>query len=355
MVMSVILRVLPGVGLAILCLGIAGCESGSSPSTDPGASTDVPEDIAGNLDAVVSDSDAPQTLDTGHDDSMEDAAEPGDTGHDVPIDSEVAPFEVPEFLGGDRPAAVHVPSYFDPAKAWPAIVVLHGYGASGLLQSAYLGLYDSVESHGHILIAPDGTQNTDGYPFWNAGPACCDFENSHVDDVGYISGLIREALERLPIDPARVSLIGHSNGGFMALRMACDEAGLLSGIVSIAGSMPESLACTPARPVSVLLVHGTRDTSIDYEGGLIRRVPYLGAEDLAASWAARNGCATGPVTDDKTLDYDSNIPGNETTATEWSECPGNANVVLWRMDDSTHAPVFNEDFKTAVIDLMLGW
>ena len=37
------------------------------------------------------------------------------------------------------------------------------------------------------------------------------------------------------VDPGRVCLIGHSNGGFMSHRFACDRADLVAAIVSLAG------------------------------------------------------------------------------------------------------------------------
>ena len=67
-----------------------------------------------------------------------------------------------------------------------------------------------------------------------------------MDDVGYLSGLIAEAEQTYNIDPKRVYLIGHSNGGFMSFRMACEASELITAIVSLAGSTFENPAdCQP--------------------------------------------------------------------------------------------------------------
>ena len=50
--------------------------------------------------------------------------------------------------------------------------------------------------------------------------------------------LHEEALARNPIDRERVFVGGISNGGFMALRLACAAPGLIRGIVSISGAGP---------------------------------------------------------------------------------------------------------------------
>ena len=53
--------------------------------------------------------------------------------------------------------------------------------------------------------------DSEGWPFWNATDTCCDYDGSGVDDAGYLTRLLDEALERVAIDPARVVFMGHSN------------------------------------------------------------------------------------------------------------------------------------------------
>ncbi len=45
---------------------------------------------------------------------------------------------------------------------YPLIIVLHGYGADGLLQANYLGLYSRVDNKQYVLVVPDGTIDYDG-------------------------------------------------------------------------------------------------------------------------------------------------------------------------------------------------
>ena len=41
-------------------------------------------------------------------------------------------------------------------------------------------------TEGFALAFPDGTRDSSGRRFWNATDACCNFENTPVDDVAYI-------------------------------------------------------------------------------------------------------------------------------------------------------------------------
>jgi polyhydroxybutyrate depolymerase len=337
--------------LPALCLVTAvSCSAGSAATDLPGdLPTDVPADVPGDLAPDVP-PDVPVTPDL-----------PPEATADVPLDvpADVAPDApepvLPEFLGGDRPAALYVPDDYVASRPWPLIVLLHGYSASGLTEAAYLGLPERRTSKGFVLLTPDGMVDSEGYQFWNAFDSCCNFDNLNVDDVGYLRKLIAEAASVLNIDPGRVYLLGHSNGGFMSFRMACDASDLIVGIASMAGSISTKAGdaeCTPAKPVSVLVIHGTVDDSIAY-GGETGNRPYLGAEALLQWWKNTDECTQGPTTG-ASLDVVDDLAGAETTTTGFSGCSAGARVDLWTMQGGGHIPVLTEAFKDAVLDHLLS-
>src|SRR5262245_8488402 len=96
------------------------------------------------------------------------------------------PPDRPTMLGGDRPVELKVPANLDESQRYPLVLVLHGYGASGFLQSAYFGASKLPAAGEAFVIAPDGTLDSTNKLFWNADPACCDFEHKNPDDVGYL-------------------------------------------------------------------------------------------------------------------------------------------------------------------------
>ena len=188
---------------------------------------------------------------------------------------------------------VDIPADYDVNTRYPLVVVLHGRGANGFIQSRYFGLIDRVDSKQFILVRPDGIISSEGLRIWNATPECCATtpEEASVDDVAYISGLIEEAAATYSIDTGRIGLIGHSNGGFMSFTMACEVSELVTSVVSLAGStFPDVDSCKPAnRRVSVLAVHGTADDTVPYEGAF--GIP--GALKTAERYAMLAGCDTG--------------------------------------------------------------
>lgn len=258
----------------------------------------------------------------------------------------------PTTLGGDRPARVVTPETYDGTADLPVIVVLHGYGASGLIQDTYFGISARVDSHNFIAIVPDGTTDASGRRFWNATVACCDFGASNVDDAGYLLGLLDEAEATLPVDPDRLTFIGHSNGGFMAHRLACDAPDRVGGIVSLAGAtFDDPDQCEASTSTNVLQVHGTLDSTIRYEGGDIGE-PYPSALQSVAGWAARADCAE--PADQGDDDFDRAVAGDETERLAWTGCAEDRQIGLWTMRGSSHIPSLNNTFREATVDWLLS-
>jgi polyhydroxybutyrate depolymerase len=251
-------------------------------------------------------------------------------------------------FGGDRPVTLQVPSTYDPGHAVPLLLILHGYGATGMIQEQYMGLGALVESEGILIAAPDGTVDRVGRRFWNATPACCDLFHTGVDDVGYLRGLIADIRQDYNVDPKRIFLIGHSNGGFMVHRMACDAADDIAAIASLAGATFENPAdCKPATEVSVLEIHGDADSLIFYAGGTIT-APYPGAVETVSHWQGYDHCAPGLVSAGMNLDLDGSLPGNETMLQGFAGCARGSDVQLWTIHGGGHVPALTSSFAPTV-------
>jgi polyhydroxybutyrate depolymerase len=206
-----------------------------------------------------------------------------------------------------------------------------------------------------VLVEPNGTEDSGGRRTWNATPACCaSEENKSVDDVGYLRGLIAEAVATYNIDTSRIGLIGHSNGGFMALRMVCDASELITSVVSLAGStFVDDASCKPAStPVSVLTMHGDKDEVILYEGGELFGNGYPGEQETTRRFAAHAKCNTDNPVLAPNLDVVADIDGAETTVLEYSGCAPGVDVTLWTMQGASHLP---NSWVPSAIDRVVQW
>jgi len=254
----------------------------------------------------------------------------------------------------NRPFQLHVPRSYDPATKAPLVVLLHGYQSNPARQEGYFKLAAESDRRGFLYAMPDGTKDQRGHQFWNASEACCDFYGAGVDDSSYLSRLIDAVKAAYSVDPGRVYLVGHSNGGYMAYRMACDHATQITAIVSLAGAAAtHAERCKPERPVRVLQIHGTADQTILFEGGSNGGQPYPSAAASLDFWRRHNGCGDQADTSSAPLDLDSSLPGAETAVTTYlAGCRDAGRVELWSIKEGGHIPALSANFAPAVIDFL---
>lgn len=249
-----------------------------------------------------------------------------------------------------------VPADYGSNSPAPLIVLLHGYGSSGLQQNGYMRISELVDRYGFVLATPDGTQETQGRNarFWNASEACCNFYANDLDDAAYVLAIINAVKAEYSIDARRVYLIGHSNGGFMSYKTAHAYSDVIAGIASLAGAEATTAQDAPANPVHILQIHGTADGTIAYNGGDIQGNIYPSAEETVTRWAAYNGCAAdGMVT--ATLDLDQSLEGLETTVTRYSNnCQPGGSAELWTIAEGAHIPQISQVFPEKVVEWLLA-
>ena len=249
----------------------------------------------------------------------------------------------------NRSATLMMPGGHDYSRPLPLVVSLHGHGSSGFWGAWYLDLFDSVLDNEHLLLYPNGTMNPIGNRFWNATPACCNYWDQDVDDVGWLMGLVDMAIENYGADPEGVVFVGHSNGGFMSHRLVCEQGDSIRGIVSFAGSTFDEFddSCADTGRPNILQVHGTYDWVIYYDGGYDHDFfdgeenYYPGAESTVESWANRSGCDS-DYTQTGHLDLVTPSGTNDTDMLEHLNCSDGNRVALWRINEGSHAPVFRD-------------
>ena len=256
-------------------------------------------------------------------------------------------------LGGPRPALLVLPADCDPETPIPLVLSLHGFTSHSAQHDRYFGLSQRVNDDRFALIMANGTHDPDGKRFWNATDFCCDLHNTQVDDVTYLSGLLEEAATHIAVE--RIFALGHSNGGFMSYRLACEGISGLVAIASLAGtSFSDPSRCASASPVSVLQIHGTADETVAYDGSTGEQ-EYAGAKEVALRWAALARCN---LTDPETLpplDLDQDLDGSETIRTRYrAGCRNDVTIELWTIERGSHAPHFAPDFGQRLLEWLLS-
>lgn len=175
-----------------------------------------------------------------------------------------------EHGGLERDYRVHIPPRYDARVPAPVVIVLHGGYGTGKYIQKQSRMNEAADREGYIGIYPDGIARS-----WNAGGCCGPAMERKLDDVGFIARLLDQAQGHYCIDPRRVYATGFSNGAMLAHRLACELSDRIAAIAPVSGT-PMVSSCTPKRPMSVLIFHGSKDPRSLWDGGLGDKNPNKG-------------------------------------------------------------------------------
>lgn len=207
--------------------------------------------------------------------------------------------------GQYRSFIVHVPpSAMNP----PLVVNMHGLTMTASLQQMYTGFDDIADREGFVVVYPDGLENS-----WDLMGST---------DVTFISDLIDTCVLRYGIDENRVYATGFSMGGFMSYRLACALSEKITAIAPVAGTHI-SYNCNPQRPVPVLHIHGTTDSTVSFSN----------AASSISFWAEKNGCPLNPQITDP---YPENDPISSVYKEQYTSCDEESDVILLAYEELGH-------------------
>ena len=280
--------------------------------------------------------------------SSDDDATPAPPGADTPSAELYVGVEPPTTATGDtvegslrtpdgreRTYRVYVPSSLPTTEPAPLLIALHGGLGSASQFQASSGFDEVAEANGFLVVYPDGSGlGRDGARMrtWNGGYCCGRSARDAVDDVGFIALLLDAVAEKFEVDPARTYAAGHSNGGIMSYRLACELSDRIVAVGVQAASLGVDV-CAGDAPVSLLHLHGTADDNHPIDGGEgsgVAGVDFRPAVDGLESVAAADGCDDGPV--------DARVESNpDLTVTAWGGCAPGVAVELVAVEGATHA------------------
>lgn len=220
---------------------------------------------------------------------------------------------------------LHVPPGYQPAQATALVLGFHGNGGYADGFEGYSGFSIVADREGFLTVYPQGLGDTPG---WNTGPG------DGNEDIRFVRDLLDSLETRCNIDPARVYAIGHSRGGGMANRLACNLADRIAAIGPVSGAYQDGEYCDPSRPVPIFAIHGDHDSIIPYNGFPTTGSPgayfTIGVPipQWAAAWARRNGCNPKPTI----LNDDEQV-----SEQGWENCTNGADVVLYTVKGGEHS------------------
>ena len=196
-------------------------------------------------------------------------------------------FEAP-VLGGFRIVA---PPVLKENRKYPLVMILHGHGAN---PENYVGIFERVASSlDAIVCAPYGPypipfERGHGYSWFPApwffqdllrtGTPTGDRTQRRQEielqeqsvSRSFVLAAIDHVSSQFPVDPDRVFLMGHSEGGVLAYGLALEHPDLFRGLIVVGARLRPSDA-TPeilteaAGQVEVMICHSRGDTAISFD------------------------------------------------------------------------------------------
>jgi len=179
----------------------------------------------------------------------------------------------------------------------PAVLMLHGGGGTASQLRKQSAFDEQVGAYGFVAIYAEGIAHG-----WEVPGPPPDSRRSQQSDLDFLIAVVDQLVAEKIVDPERVFAAGISNGGRMALNLACKRSARVRAVAIVAASLPEGSECGATAPVGVLMIQGTDDTINPMAGGdagvgRIRRGRLLGLDATLAYWAALNGCGPSSKTD----------------------------------------------------------
>ena len=194
--------------------------------------------------------------------------------------------------GNTRSFQVYLPEALAPGQQPALLLVLHGLRGSGERVAQLTGFNERANRHGFIVVYPDSLGSRWNYLHGVPGA----FEGP--DDPGFLHEITDLLSASHNVDSARRYVVGISNGGFMAQRLACEARPRYAGFASVAAGSYAALPdnCERSAPIDALFVHGTEDQLVPWQGKTVqdssgyRQAVTLSLTDSLKFWAARNHC-----------------------------------------------------------------
>lgn len=184
------------------------------------------------------------------------------------------------------------------------VLVLHGSGMSAeFTRALYHYRFDELAVRdGAIILYPEGWHSE-----WNGCRAAPQNEAhlENIDDVSFLIGLIDQYQSQYDVEPEQIFVVGMSNGGQMAYRLATERPDVLRAVAVLVAQQPmrHNSQCLNAQaPVSMLVMNGTQDPIVPFGGGIPSLYGYAPAGEVQSwegtleHWKAVNRLSGDPAT-----------------------------------------------------------
>ena len=253
-----------------------------------------------------------------------------------PVESEFSNVSTLNIEGIQRTYSLYKPTGDHDKETYPLVVMLHRGGGKvkGVARRRNGHFNKIADRDGAYIVYPEAMGRA-----WDVGE---DSLSPQEDaDLDFIHALILSLQEKHPINPSQVFVTGMADGGLMAYKLACTLPDIVSAVAVVSTSITRSLqdACSQSKGISLMIMNGTDDPFVPYDGGLMDILGFEDEEVLSTPaavdrWLAQNDCASHSF---KQLMPDV-FKNDDTTVTRYiyEDCKTDISVMLYRIEGGGH-------------------
>lgn len=197
-------------------------------------------------------------------------------------------------LGG-RSYLLALPQNYQNNNSYKLLLAFHPSGGTSQ-EMRSLSQFEKLSTD-YIVAYPKSEQVE-----WNEGCDCNIAHRLGADDLGFTQNVINDIRQRHIITEGEIYAAGFSQGGLFVQNLACNLSDTFKAVAVVAAPMSIQLAsnCAPQKPVSIMMVHGTADPVLPYNGLVHSNFGLISSPDAIALLAEKNGSL--PYALQKTLD-----------------------------------------------------
>ena len=171
--------------------------------------------------------------------------------------------------GLQRDYILHLPPSFNTAQKLPLIIALHGGGGTAKATVGFYNLEPLADKNNFIIVYPDAVNKA-----WNIPGMASRVKRSdtNVDDVKFISVLLDTMIANYKADDKKVFCTGLSRGAIFSYYLADALNERITAIACVCGSISQTISASYSfkKPIPVLMINGTQDPLINYNGGPVK-------------------------------------------------------------------------------------
>jgi polyhydroxybutyrate depolymerase len=239
----------------------------------------------------------------------------------------------------EREYVLYVPQELPSKQAVPLVFVLHGGSGTAAGMIGLSGFNQVADREKCLVVYPQGIGKG-----WNDGriTTVSQAHRDKIDELAFFDELLKHLSSQHPIDPKRVYVTGISNGGIMTHTLAANRSEKIAAIATVVGGIAEPVneQFQPDHPVSVLIIQGSDDRLVPYQGGKISggdgkdRGSVIATEQTVKLWVKANGCKD-KSKKEMLADRDPK-DACRTEASIWTEGRDGSEVWLYRIQGGGH-------------------